>query len=464
MISSDLRILQINLNRSIPATETTLQLAIELKIDLVLVQEPWIITSDGNSTTDPNRDYTSARSVNHQGFVQILPNHGKLRPRTLVYYLRSNTSVLASLATSSPQDPDVLVLDLLEGPNKVQLVNLYNHYDQQPINDSDRYRTTDRWLYDYDIPVNTIIAGDFNTHHEWWDPLTTATSSDAELLVDWIEENNLSLLNTPSKGTFFRSHMQRPSVLDLTIATTSLANRIEDWQVLETIGSDHLPVLYTITGTGIQLPQSTSTNYRFNVDKADWALFQTTLTELVTQDQFKTTIEGLRSNQSISSGLRPNQPTSDLDNAAQALTDAILLAAKASIPISLPGARPKPWWSPELKELRQRMMQSQRLVTTSIGSKRQYLTDKNDYFQAVKSAKRNHWNAFLTKNDSKTIFKAMSYTKDRRIERIPAIQSTASSGLAESFTDKAEAFRSALFPKPPVTEPPIWDDYTASDN
>ena len=40
MISSSLKILQINLNRSATATESALQLATELKIDLLVIQEP----------------------------------------------------------------------------------------------------------------------------------------------------------------------------------------------------------------------------------------------------------------------------------------------------------------------------------------------------------------------------------------------------------------------------------------
>ena len=43
MISSSLRVLQVNLNTSAVATESALQVAIELKIDLLVVQEPWVI-------------------------------------------------------------------------------------------------------------------------------------------------------------------------------------------------------------------------------------------------------------------------------------------------------------------------------------------------------------------------------------------------------------------------------------
>ena len=373
MISTSLRILQINLNRSLPATESALQTAIELKIDIVLVQEPWIIASTSPSTGA--KDFTTSRSVNHQSFVQILPNHGESRPRTLVYFLRSNTLVLASLASSSPEDPDVLVLDLIEGQHKVQLVNIYNEDNQS------NQRTIERWLYSYQVLPNTIIAGDFNTHHPWWDPLTTTTSANAEALVDWIEDNHLSLLNTPGEGTFYRSNLRQPSVLDLTLATSKLANQIDDWQTLPDLGSDHFGILFTITGTGIELVDSTSTqNLYFNTEHADWPLFQTELAKICAKDQTN----------EVSTTSTTSAPES-LEIKAQDLTNAILSAAKASIPIRRTGAKPKPWWAPELKEYRQEMMRNQRLVsTTCASSKRYYLRAKNRYFQAIKSAKKNH--------------------------------------------------------------------------
>ena len=38
----NIKILQVNLNKSIYATESTLQLAIEQKVDIIAIQEPWI--------------------------------------------------------------------------------------------------------------------------------------------------------------------------------------------------------------------------------------------------------------------------------------------------------------------------------------------------------------------------------------------------------------------------------------
>ena len=76
-------------------------------------------------------------------------------------------------------------------------------------------------------------------------------------------------------------------------------------------------------------------------------------------------------------------------------------------------------------------------MTTSASSKQDYLQAKNQYFQAIKAAKRDYWNAFLTNNDSKSIFKAMSYTKDKRIERIPPIQVSTTGASASTTSTSA---------------------------
>ena len=39
----------------------------------------------------------------------------------------------------------------------------------------------------------------------------------------------------------------------------------------------------------------------------------------------------------------------------------------------------------------------------------------------IKQAKKDHWNQFLEKEDPKSIFKAMSYTKASRVDKIPNI-------------------------------------------
>jgi hypothetical protein len=82
-------------------------------------------------------------------------------------------------------------------------------------------------------------------------------------------------------------------------------------------------------------------------------------------------------------------------------------------------------------------------------AKTAYLLARNSYFQAIKGAKRDHWNSFLEKTDPKSIFRAMSYTKPLSQGLIPSIEGK------ETFDDKCKALRKTLFPKPPPDAIPI---------
>jgi hypothetical protein len=54
-------------------------------------------------------------------------------------------------------------------------------------------------------------------------------------------------------------------------------------------------------------------------------------------------------------------------------------------------------------------------------AKGDYISARNCYLTKIKKAKINHWNAFLEKEDPQSIFRALAYTNNRQVERIPAI-------------------------------------------
>ena len=81
--------LQINVNKSSPIIEYVLQVALELLIDIIAVQEPWTIR-------EPD---LSHRSVYYLSFKQVLLNQSFVRPRTVFYI---SNRILATLAPSSP--------------------------------------------------------------------------------------------------------------------------------------------------------------------------------------------------------------------------------------------------------------------------------------------------------------------------------------------------------------------------
>ena len=112
------------------------------------------------------------------------------------------------------------------------------------------------------------MLGDFNTHHPWWDPLANPTQG-ADQLVEWLDDHELELVNTPGEGTFFWPNLARPSVLDLAFTTSTLTSRIKEWQILLDLGLDHFGILFTIMGTKIELVSNLTQLAHFTTDKAN---------------------------------------------------------------------------------------------------------------------------------------------------------------------------------------------------
>jgi hypothetical protein len=95
------------------------------------------------------------------------------------------------------------------------------------------------------LASEAIVLGDLNSYYSLWNPNILRPTPESSRLARWIETNNLSLLNTIEETTFFRLNYT-PSVLDLILATTSLTTRVQDWQLVSELGSDHLGILFSI--------------------------------------------------------------------------------------------------------------------------------------------------------------------------------------------------------------------------
>jgi len=201
------------MNRNSATTENVLELAIELDIKVLVVQEPWVIT--GNN----NREY---RSIIYPSFYQILPNYGTLRPRTLFYIARE---LQASLALNSPSDPDYLIIELSLGALKMQLINFCNAIHPEDPNSILTILRED--ILPTTLEDSSLLLGDFNIHHPWWDPLRPPSTYTTHL-ISYIETHSLRLLNKPGEGTFYRSNMSTPSILDLSFATSGIVTKIKD--------------------------------------------------------------------------------------------------------------------------------------------------------------------------------------------------------------------------------------------
>ena len=187
---SSTKILQINVNRNAITTENILNMAIELNISILAIQEPKIFNLDKEEAT--------TRSVLYSSSNQIIPRHSLYRPR-VIYYISKN--IAASLSRDSPLDPNCVVIDVFD----LKLVNIYNNYSQNvelEPNSNTSYTIYRDFFLDL-IDSKTILLGDFNAHHPSWDPLSPKNAS-GDYLVDLIQDNELILLNSLGKGTFYR--------------------------------------------------------------------------------------------------------------------------------------------------------------------------------------------------------------------------------------------------------------------
>ena len=463
-MNRDIQIIQANLMKSSTITESLLELAIEQDIDILLIQEPRIISTTGNNGE------VSFRSINHAAYTQLLPiyhsssTETRIQPRTMAY-IKRNINIQICLRSDLCADPDCMVLQVSTAGSEFFLYNIYNQASQHGRSQP---RTFERTMLYNQLLTPCIISGDFNMHHYSWDPLSTP-SSEAEQFVDWTDENNLSLLNIPGKGTFFRPHMNRETVIDLTLTSVSMTERTENWGILPSIGSDHKPIMYKVRGTAIptNLVENPSISSKFYTKQADWEKFRDNFKENLRNDPFLQSC----TYQQIRKMYRENKASQQdcvfhisttLDNIADSLTKAIQSAALASIPLIKEGAKSKPWWNPNIKSLRKDMQRKQRLCARSNQTSQKSILElefsqsRNLYMQTIKEAKRNHWNSFLEKEDPQSIFRAMKYTKDTRVEMIPPIKCRQGI-LHTSFEGKCNALRKSLFPKPPTSENSIQE-------
>ena len=149
----DIKVLQINTNKNQYETESALQRAIELNISILAIQEAWLTPRQ----LDQN-DFLTCRSKKHPNFLQIFPHFPPiLRPRTMLYISRQLGHKI-ELHNNSPQDPDLLVIDITDETGSITLINIYSQVrDYGP--------TLQALPHNIFGNNSNLLLGDFNMHH-----------------------------------------------------------------------------------------------------------------------------------------------------------------------------------------------------------------------------------------------------------------------------------------------------------
>ena len=227
-----LRLLQINVRKSGTSHELALATAFMERVDIVLIQEPYIYS-------DPQRRITK-RHPAYECFTPI--DNWSTQPRVLTY-LRKGIGLQAEQLMPIPST-DIAARDLLflfvlsPSHQNILIINIYN----APPGSRNEQAAIDTLLR---LPISmftasTFLAGDFNLHHLHWQPSFQYSTAAAEPFVSWIDKLSLHLTSEVD----VRTHIQG-NVLDLAFASDKLLALGVETAVAThlDITSDHYPLL-----------------------------------------------------------------------------------------------------------------------------------------------------------------------------------------------------------------------------
>ena len=167
---------------------------------------------------------------------------------------------------------------------------------------------------------NLFILGDFNCHHPLWDSRGTSDPHGEEAF-DWVISSDLLPLNDPDTPTLV--YCSSP---DIFFAPSSLALSCS-WEVLQDLGSDHLPILLFVSLSPVFRPNERPPS--FNFQKACWGDFAS---------YFDSHCPSAEEYWSLS-----------LSSAAALFTSLAMNTAKSSIPFGCIKRHHKAWWSAEVE-------------------------------------------------------------------------------------------------------------------
>ena len=172
---------------------------------------------------------------------------------------------------------------------------------------------------------NLFILGDFNCHHPLW---TSRSISDprGKEVFDWVISSDLLPFNDPDTPILLHRSFGSRSSPDISYAPSFLILSCS-WVVLQDLGSDHLPILLSVSLSAVFRPNERPPSFHFQ--KARWDDFASYF------DSHCLSAEELSS--------------LTLSSAAALFTSLTLNAAESSIPFGRIKRHPKAWWSAEVK-------------------------------------------------------------------------------------------------------------------
>ncbi len=243
---------------------------------------------------------------------------------------------------------------------------------------------------------------------------------------------NCELINISDEYTFTRDNSN--SVIDLTFATFDFASKVTSWSINDDAetNSNHEIIEFSINVEDIETVNNSMTK-KFNTQKTNWIKFD---------DYLKDNHLNVKNQMTQ---LLNNLTTKNLNEEAKLLRDVIIETSNHSISKRRWCGNSKVWWTDELTQLRKNLARAKRMYKVSRTKENLsiFKRNRNDYFQAIRSAKKESWSNFLNNAVEKEVFQAYKFIKNNQMKKLSSIQYEDKTNV--EFEDKCNAFIEAMY-------------------
>lgn len=293
-----------------------------------------------------------------------------------------------------------------------------------------------------------LVAGDFNAKSTAWG--SPATDVRGEVLEEWAVSLGLVILNRGSENTCVRR--QGGSIVDITLASPHLANRVQDWRVLvdeETL-SDHKYIRYSVpapTASGRETRSPTEGGPRWVLGRLER--------------------EVAKEAAIVEAWVAGSDSVVEVDEEAVRLDAALTRVCDASMPRakSFPPRRRVHWWHSELRDLRRACVVTRRHYTRQRRRRVRDQSVEDSLYEtyrsacialqvAIAQAKEKAWEEWLATLDRDPWGRPYRVVRQKLRPWAPPLTSSLQPQLLERVVDTLFPQRGEWVP-PPMTAPEL---------
>lgn len=368
--TTGVRILQLNMRRSTVVTGEVRQLVAEKRLDVLLLQEPYV-RKQGQSHTfyglGTGMKVAAVRS--HRPWAAVAVCNPKFQ-MLFVSQLSTTHCVCAEV-----QAPGF----------SFYVASCYFQYSDEIEKHLGHLEMVCRSLRGKRL----LVAVDANARSSLWGP--QETDERGAKFEDLIRAFGLQVVNRAGQSPTFWT-ARGSSFIDVTLASPSMTQFVGEWNVrCGWTTSDHNAVDIRLRVPRVAGCDQLTANMRFDTRRADWEQFAERLADL---SGSKLEVLALES-------------VADVEFMSEALTDVVTEACIAAMPRKRHLRKSNPWWTRELTILKKevyrlrRSFQSEHNEEIRLFRLREYRSSLRNYSRVVKKTKVASWRAFVTRTGNK---------------------------------------------------------------